>query len=98
MRKNWTGKFIDLEVGQSFETDQSNYVTMNGTKQRILTRFPERNYSVIRGGNLNGGKITVKRNEDKIKQIPCHELKAFITVNEKSDKLGKQILEYFKLG
>ncbi len=95
---NWTKKFEDLAIGETFTAGLGDYITLNGTKQRVRAKYPNRNYSVLKGGNLVGGEITVRRNADSFECVSADELKKFILANEKSDKLGKQILEYFKLG
>lgn len=90
-------RFEALAIGEEFKTVLSEYVTLNGTKQRMKVKYPNRNFSIKRGGNLVNSEITVRRNEDSFGVVSADELKKFVMANEKSDKLGKQILEYFKL-
>lgn len=93
---NWTKKFEDLSIGETFTASLGDYTTLNGTKQRVRAKYPNRNYSVLKGGNLVGGEITVRRNSDSFECVSADELKSFVSANPKAT--GKQILEYFKLG
>jgi len=58
---NWTKQFNDLEVGKYFEAERGNYTTLNGTRQRLKLKEPDKTFSITQSGNITNGKVTVKR-------------------------------------
>lgn len=61
MKNNWTQKFESLKVGETFETERGHYTTLNGTRQRLRTKHIDRTFSITQSGNINQGKVTVRR-------------------------------------
>lgn len=57
----WTKKFTDLNINDDFKAERQHYSTLNGTRQRMGYKYPERKFTIHQAVKIKGDLITVKR-------------------------------------